>query len=432
MPAAAPPPAAPPAPKVDAAGIVPPAQVSASSIAPPIDSQRPKAGSAREAIYKNLEKYAKPPAGEEPPAAPAATPAEPPKAAEPPAQAPAEPPKPSPAEPPKPGEPPEPDRSLQKPTKDFWRAFDSWKERAVKAETQLSEATKGAIPEAEKKSLQERIEKAEARAKELEDHIRYVDYAQHPEFKEKYQKPYEQAWDRAMEEVSQIRIKEADGSVRQAGIADLSAIVDAPLMDARVMATQLFGDFADDVMAFRKEIRGLNAAQTQALQDAKKNGAERQKLTQEQFNKQMEAVAKEIQTNWNKFTEEGLKHPKIGKYLKPVDGDQQINEALKKGRELVEQAFNENPKDPNLTPEQRSIVVKRHAAVFNRAFGFGRLAIELERALLRAEKAEKEVEGYKKSTPGTVGQPSGQPSNVTELRGMSRMRAELEKIAKPA
>lgn len=437
MPAApaAPPPAAPAAapPRSDAAGILPPPQVSASSIAPPVEPPAPKPGSRKEEMFKTLrEKYSKPaPGTEEPPAKPADQTSPKPQDQTPPKPA-DEPPKPADQTPPKPGDPTEPDRKIEKPTKDFWRAFDAWKDRAIKAETALSTAEGLTMSPDTKKQLEERVEKAEARAKQYEDHIRLVDYSQHPEFQDKYVKPYEQAWDRAMAEVSELTIKDGEnGEPRQAGVRDLAAIVDAGLMEARAMAEAMFGPFAGDIMAFRKEIRDLNAAQTNALKKAKEEGTSRIQQATEQTQKQLKALAGEISTQWNKFTEEGTKHPTLGKYLKPVEGDKEINDRLAKGRALVERAFNENPKDPKLSPEERAAVIKRHAAVFNRAIGFGRMALELERALSKMAEMQKKLDGYTASTPTTVGQPSS-PAAAPAKNGWTSIREGLQKIAKPA
>ena len=68
----------------------------------------------------------------------------------------------------------------------------------------------GVVPEQERTALTARVEKAEARAKELEDHIRYVDYEKSTEFKEKFDAPYVASWERAMSELSEITVTDPE------------------------------------------------------------------------------------------------------------------------------------------------------------------------------------------------------------------------------
>lgn len=430
MAAAAAPPAAP---KTDAAGIVPPAQVPASSVSLPVDGQGAKPGSAKEAMFKTLrEKYTKPEEGQAPPAPPAAKPPEappkPPEGAPKPGEG-----APKPAEgeiKPAEGAPTEGERK-EKPTRDFWRAFDSWKERATKAESQIVDLQKGMIPEAERKSFQERLEKSEARNKELEDHIRFVDYRESSEFKEKYEKPYMAKWNQAMMELSQLTIKDPETDTeRQVKVEDLSAIVFSPLGKARSLAEELFGPFADDVMNYRKEILNLNEAQAAALAEAKKAGAERQKTSQEQAKKLQTELQTQISTVWKKANDAALANETYGKWFQQVEGDKEINQRLAKGFELVDRAFSENPADPKLSPDERASVIKRHAAVRNRAAAFGRMVYEVETLRAKLAEVEKKLAGFQGSVPPTGGAPSGQAAAAGgELKGMERIRSGLQKIA---
>jgi hypothetical protein len=248
--------------------------------------------------------------------------------------------------------------------------------------------------------------------KELADEIRFVNYTKHPEFQEKYQKPYESAWKRAVAELSEISlIDEQTNQARTASAEDLLALVNLPLGKAREIANKTFGEFADDVMAHRKEIRNLFEQQQQALENERKMGSEREKQRHEQMSQAQAQVQTLIKQTWEKENAEILKHEKFGQFFAPVEGDEEGNARLQKGYALVDKAFAANPLDPKLTPEQRIEAVRLHAAVRNRAAAFSRLTGRLTK--LEAEKAalQKELDQYKSSTPPAGGQPSsGQPS----------------------
>lgn len=438
-PAAAAPAAPAPAPKQDAAGVVPPAQVAASSVADPVEVTPFKPGSARERIFKDLQKTAK---VEEPPAAP---PVDPKKAAKPEKPAAAAPPKdpkaePSavdpnapPADPAAPVDPADPDRNAKTPKRDFWQAFDAWKGRATKAELDLAELRKQLTPENDRKVYDEKLKGLESRNKELEDHIRFVDYTRSSEYQTKYQQPYEAAWKRAMADVGQLQValNRETGEARPATAEDLGDLVNLPLGAARERAEALFGVFANDVMAYRKEIKGLWDAQSAAIEEAKKNGSQREEQQRQQMTAQGQELQKTITETWNKANAASLEHAQYGQYFKPVEGNEEINKRLTKGFALVDAAFSGVPTDPRLTPQQREQVIQRHSAVRNRAAAFGRLVYELGEAKKQLETVTKELDEIKKTEPNVTGR-NGQPTAAATPAGArAQMQAALEKIARP-
>jgi hypothetical protein len=360
----------------------------------------PKPGSAKEALGKRLaEKGAKPPTPETPPAP--ATP-QTPKPGEVPTGA--KPPETPAAAAPETTETPAVDPKTGKPPKESpWKIIDGYKERLAKAERALLEAGKGGIP----KEVQERITKAEARAKELEDEIRFVNYEKSPEFKTKYGDPYDAAWKRAVAEVSEIPVND-NGASRPATSQDILDLVNLPLGAARSLANERFGEFADDVMAHRKEIRGLFDQRQAALEEARKTGTQREQELQQQRQANQEKIVGEIKTEWQKANDEALADEKNGSFFKPIEGDEHWNQRLAKGFELVDRAFSENPEAPNLTPEQRKSIVRRHAAVRNRAAAFGPMKHKISTLETKLAELTKELEQFKGSEPAAGGR---QPSN---------------------
>lgn len=312
-----------------------------------------------------------------------------------------------------------------------WKLMEEHKTRAANLEKEVVELKK-LVPNAEaRKQEMAEVEQLRARAKELEDEIRYVNYAKSPEFKEKYEKPYQQAWSKAMTELREITIEDPNtGASRQITPNDILELVNLPLGKARELAQTTFGDFADDVMAHRKEIKNLFEAQAGALESARNQGEERQKKMLEQYQASMETLNKQIGETWTKANESFTKDEKYGKYFTPVEGDQEGNQRLAKGYELADRAFKENPLDPKLTPEQRESIVKRHAAVRNRAAAFGRLVAMNEKSRARIAELEAELAKFNGSTPSTAGGTAPRATPPT-LSARDAMWESLGKLVKP-
>lgn len=311
-----------------------------------------------------------------------------------------------------------------------WKLYDAEKAARAKAEKEIQDLKSTIVPEAERTKLMERVTAAEKRAQELEDEIRFVDYSKSVEFQTKYQKPYEEAWKRAMAELSQVPIKDpATGETRSAQTEDLSMLVNMPLGQAREAAEVLFGKFAGDAMNYRKEIRGLFEAQHAALEEAKKTGSERSKRQMEEQQRTVTELKGQISKLWKDANDQALASETHGPFFKPKEGDEEWNARLTKGFEMVDKAFAESPFDNKLTPEQRAEVIKRHAAVRNRAASWGPLRHAYNKALERIKALETEVAAFKGSTPPAGGsQPTTAPTQPASPR--ARMMEELQRRAK--
>lgn len=430
MPATAEPPAAPAPPPAA------PTAPAAPALPPPVDqTTHVRPGSAKARVFADLAKKAKTPEQAMTTAEPRTeTPSAPPAPATEPKTEPA-----STPEPPEPGEdaPTEPATAPAAPAAkkgekvNPWKLVDEYKAKVGTLEKQIAEAKTSALAEQERNTYVEKVGKLEARTKELEDHIRYVDYTKSEEFQTKYQQPYEKAWERAATELREIGVNDpATGEQRPATADDLAQLVNLPLGKARELANQLFGDFADDVMAHRKEIRSLFESQNSALEDAKKNGSARIKEQQDKMKLAATETQKAVAEAWKAENDAATGDPKFGKYFVPKEGDQEWNQRLGKGFEMVDRAFSENPMDPRLKPEDRKAIIKRHAAVRNRAAGWGPLRHLNEQLEARVAELTKELEQYKSTEPPTTG--GSRPEAPTPEGGSAwgAVRAGLQKIAK--
>ena len=311
-----------------------------------------------------------------------------------------------------------------------WKLVDEYKAKVAKLEADHVEVSKRAIPEDQWKKTNETLAQRESRLKELEEEIRYVNYSKSEEFKTKYQQPYEKQWQRTMAELGELTVETADGGTRPLAANDILDLVNAPLGKAHEMAVERFGDLAPEVMAHRKEIRKLFDEQSSALDEARKSGADREKSITEQSQRQYAETSTQIRETWSKANEEVTVDPKYGTYFTPVDGDQEGNLRLAKGFELADRAFWRTHWLPGFRPtESVMAIVRRHAAVRNRAAAFGRLTYQNQQAKTRIADLEKQLAEYKGSEPPAGGSLPAK-SNAAKPTGMSRIREGLQKIAK--
>jgi hypothetical protein len=311
-----------------------------------------------------------------------------------------------------------------------WKLVEEYKGKLAKAEQEIATIKSSLVPEAERSKIEARVQAAEKRAAELDEHIKYVDYTKSGEFQQKFQAPYENAFKRAMADLKDLSVPGADGtSTRPFGPEDLLQLVNMERGQARKVAEELFGSDAADVLAARLECRKLWDERETGLTEAKKSGNARVQQAQQQYRAAVEAITKATKQTWDTVNAGLLNDPEIGQFFKPRDGDQEWNQRLAKGFQLVDTAFSQDPRDPKLTPDQRSAVVKRHAAVRNRAAAWGAMRHDLTKALDRIKTLEKKLGGYKTSTPPAAGTtPSGGPA--AELHGMARLNAGIDKLAR--
>ena len=274
-----------------------------------------------------------------------------------------------------------------------WKLLETYKSKATKLEKELADARNGSgnQPQWEQKwkASEERATAAEKRAKELSDEMRFVNYERSDEFKEQFQKPYEDAYKQAASDMSELTIEDGEGQRRKATINDLLAIARLPLGEARDRAETMFGRSSDDVMAHRRELNKLTDAHSKALEDAKGKGEERAKAHMQTIDR----VRSESATLWQRYNKDAMEKYE---FLKTKEGDDEHNAKLEKASKFVDGAFSSNPLDPRLSSEDRAKAIEAQAAVRNRAIAYSALKLansRLETKLAEAEKALKEFQG---------------------------------------
>lgn len=307
-----------------------------------------------------------------------------------------------------------------------WKLVDEWKGKAATLESQLMETKKLIPDEVGRKTEVERLTKAETRAKELEDEIRYVNYSKSEEFLTKYDQPYEHSFKTAMAELGELTVQDQSGNARPAQPQDLLDLVNAPLGKAKELAIEKFGDFADEAMAHRKDVRQLWDKRGQALNDARKVAADREQQMREQGISAHKELTKFVSENWDKAVEAVKTMPEEAEFFQMIEGDEERNSILEKGYKFADEALAVSPMDPRLKPEDRATIIKKVAAARNRISAYPVL-----KHLLKQERAEKhelmeKLKQYEASTPDTLGDKkevaNGAPQKASEQM-FSRLRA---------
>lgn len=312
-----------------------------------------------------------------------------------------------------------------------WKLVDEWKGKATTLEQQLLEVKKLIPDESGRKMEVERLTAAEKRAQELEQEIKYVNYQKSKEFQDKYWKPYEEQYNKALGELSELEILTESGEGRKVVPADFNEILFASsLVKAKALATEKFGEYADDVMGLRKEVRRLHDEQARALKVAREEGVEREKQMAIEHSTQVTQLQSFAKETWEKAYEASLADQENGSYFKTVEGDEERNTVLKKGYELVDTSTRENPLDPNLTQEQRASIIKRHVAIRNRAAAYGVIKHELKKALTKLDEVNAKLAEYEGSTPPIEGGAPRPANGSTSGRATDRIFSKLRSLAK--
>lgn len=303
-----------------------------------------------------------------------------------------------------------------------WELLDKFKARALAAETELAKVKQNGheIP----KEATDKITALETRNQELENEIRFTNYEKSKEYQEQYNKPYIEAWERAVGELNELTVTDANGHVRQAGAKDLLILAKMPLGEAREYAEAKFGKAADDVMAHRRTVRELANKQHKALEDARTNGGEREKQQNLERETRDRANGEKIAKEWHAINAEAQDKYE---FLKPVEGQQERNDKLEKAIKFVDDSFNLNLSQAK-TEQERQDILRRHSALRNRAIGFSVLKHENKSLKTEIEELKKSLAEYQTSEP-SAGEAGHDPASSMSTDPMEAAMHGLERLA---
>lgn len=308
-------------------------------------------------------------------------------------------------------------------------AYDRLKKEhaALKAEAEtLKKAQKPNAEDPDKPKLLESLKERDARLKELQDEIKYLSYERSDEYKEKYQKPYEETASAATSRAIQLKVPNSETGVsRNLTDKEFWEIVRIGDDDAALSAAEaLFGENstrANFLIERRNEVISAYRRGEQAKEEYRKTSSEREKTELEKrLQQQQTSQAERTKINEQFKTLNQAAIDKYKEWFQPEEGDEVGNKLLAKGFEMADRAFSPN----GMNPEK---LVKLHSAVRNKAAGFDRLAYKAKSLKSRVAELEKELEEYKTSDPGAAGgtgrQPPGKDMSVEdEIDAMASRR----------
>lgn len=309
-----------------------------------------------------------------------------------------------------------------------WKLVDQFKERALKAEARAIELEKMVVPEEQRKVSETQLQELQGKVKEMTDELRFYRAEKYDPDVIKAKEDYKRALTRAINEFKQVSVTDpATQQPRAVTADDLAELAFMPLSQAQAVAKDVFGDLAPYVMDHRQEIRRLWDSYNAVLEDLKKNGATREQQRTEAGQKAMQEMASFIEQSYQRVNQEVTADPKHGHYFKPREGDTEWNSRLDKGFKLVDEAFKQNAFAPELSKEQRLEIVRKHAAVRNRAAAFGPLRHENDQLRKQVAKLQSELKEFKDTTPAPAGRSAEAPPE--RPRGMAGLYSDLRKIA---
>lgn len=253
------------------------------------------------------------------------------------------------------------------------------------------------------KALSERVAAKEKefselqkRAEELEQTIRYVDYEKSPDFKEKFHKPWVDAYQEGVTEATKLTVVNfnADGleeGRRKLTTKEFDSIVTDPDLDSAIdKAEKLFQNAtrANQVLEYRKRFIAATKAMEAAKSEYRTKGQEIEKQTAAQRAEQHRAE-RELLVKHNK--EWADKNPQ---WVTPDEGDDEGAKKLELGQKAADLAFSDTS---HLGPEKRA---RLYADTKNRAAAFGHVAHKLTKAEARITELEARLKEFEDSEPG--------------------------------
>jgi hypothetical protein len=332
--------------------------------------------------------------------------------------------------PPKATEKPAPKADLSKPKKpaDFLREKLSKVEKerdTFKAEIEKLKATPtGEDPE--KKTLAERIEAQTKELETLREELKFTDYSKSGEFKEKFEKPFVEAYQSGLSQMMGFKVTDEDGTIRQMTQQDFDRLMGMSDTDFAENAPDMLGKAINLMTWNRQRILDLNSTQRKALEEFRKVGGEREK----QRSESQQAAAKRANEIWERSNKEAIdKHPE---FFKPDDTDPKTKELLTKGFNRADAAFNGGKlvdKDGQVKNLSQEELVALHSEVRNKAAAFNTIVYRMNKLKSELEGARKELAQYKASEPGKAD--GERKEKETQADTMEGVLSSFDKMATP-
>lgn len=281
-------------------------------------------------------------------------------------------------------------------------------------------------------ALTARLNDLEKKLQESESARYALDVESSPEFKDKYEKPFNDAAEFARQQVEQLEITvmneegEVTGS-RPAKFDDFVALYNLPLNKAMAVAKAQFGEAAQLVINHLAELQRLNITKSKAAKEAREGAAAKRKAQED------ERVAREssaTELNRRLWSEINRDVENRNPDMQPDPQDTKEADIMKKSFALVDSAFADRSAQ---TPQQR---VTLDVEIRHRAAREPLLRYRLKKAANEIAELKGVIDNMQKNGVGMTnnpggGQPAGGGAEESLDQGLDALEKELEKTAGP-
>lgn len=256
------------------------------------------------------------------------------------------------------------------------------------------------------KQLEELLDNERKARQAIEQELRLTAYEKSQEYKDKFQKPFIQAYNQGRTKAASLKVIEQKNDMdeiirpsRQGTPEDFDAIARIEDDDAAAeRAVDLFGAKAQLVLYYRERVQELHNASRSAIEEYRTNYDTREKEQSEQRTRQETEMADRAKAQAESFrrqVEDGVRsHPEL---FQPVEGDGESAEVLKRGAAVADSLFSGvNPKTGRpYTPDG---LVKFHAFVRNAVAAHGHILHKLKAAEAKVADLENDLKEFKASS----------------------------------
>jgi len=232
-----------------------------------------------------------------------------------------------------------------------------------------------------------------------------------PEFKEKYDKPFNAAAERARKQVTELAVTNAeDGTTRPATWEDFTALYSLPVGKAIEQANALFGSSANFVLGLREKLLDMDTARQSALQEERAQFKQRNEAETANRAKQRE----EVGTLWTTTNQ------KLAESVADYKNDPEDTEASD-ARKHALTVFDTPIQGADFQDFTKKKVL-RDAHIRQRVGAFPVLKLQLARKDAEIAKLQSQVEELKGAAPGGVNRPGGAaaPAGEDDMEGWGK------------
>lgn len=253
----------------------------------------------------------------------------------------------------------------------------------------LKEAKAATSNPDDKKAIQTYIDEIKA----LKAQMAEGDYAKSDEFKEKYGTRYSKTYAKAVQQLTQLRVPTGDETnpFRTPSKDDFDVLRALPFGEQQEAAERLFGKYAHIALQHVGALDSIREEANEAISNYKstweKQQAEKRAMSEreeQEYARLVESDRSEIYEAW----------PEI---FKPAEGDTEMSEALKVGREFAETFFGDQSK---LSSRERAMY---RSVAHARIEAFPVLERANQKLSEKVKALEEELSGLRGSDPGSGG-----------------------------